>query len=259
MVGYMAVEDLLLLDHFLYSFNTPVFNRLKTLSDLIKNCEYSIITRPDTSYEGVYLFAQDGSYLEMYKNPVQTPNIFALAFSSLSSDQETVGELPTRFPTLQWASEQILDAENKPWYTYFGQAPIAATRQQGIVLWAMQYHNLRRHRSYQYHKKTPSRKKFTVQEFTATRFKIPPRYLEIVRTQSQWIPGNHNITDSKAVLRVLNPSLNVFEAIMEVDKDKAESKPVSVTMQLVEGAQITSKHIKGIRLTRQQNTLIINF
>jgi hypothetical protein len=255
----MSVEDLLLLDHFLFSFNTPAFNRLKALCDALKNCEHSEITRPDSSYEGVYLFARDGSYLELYKNPTHTPTVFALALTALSPNQEAVTRLPSRVPTLQWATQQINDAQDKPWYTYFGQFPVTSSMQQGVVLWAMQYHNLRRHRPFQCKKKTPSKKKFTVQEFTATRLKIPPRYLEVVRTQSQWIPGNHNISDTKAVLRVLNPSLNVFEIIMEVDEDRAESKPMSATMQLVEGAKIQSHQIKGTRLTRQHNTLIINF
>ena len=255
----MSVENLLLLDHFLFSFNTPAFNRLKALSDVFKNCEYSEIKRPDASYEGVYLFARDGSYLEMYQNPTHTPNVFALALTTLSPSQEAITELPERFPTLQWATQQIQDAQNKPWYTYYGQFPVESSLQQGVVLWAMLYHNLRRHRPYQYRKKSPSKKKFTIQEFTATRFKIPPRYLEVIRTQSQWVPGNHSISDSKAVIRVLNPSLNIFEIVMEVDEEKAESKPVSATMQLVEGTPIESQQIKGTRLTRQHDTLIINF
>ena len=255
----MSVENLLLLDHYLFSFNTPAFNRLKALCNIFKNCEYSEITRPDTSYQGVYLFARDGSYMELYQNPAHTPNVFALALTTLSPSQEAVIELPKRFSTLQWATQQIHDADNKPWYTYFGQFPVTSSLQQGVVLWAMQYQNLRRHRPYQYHRKSPSKKKFTVQEFTATRFKIPSRYLEVVRTQSQWVPGNHSISDTKAVIRVLNPSLNIFEIIMEVDEEKAESKPVSATMKLVEGAKIASQQIRGTRLTRQNDTLIINF
>ena len=255
----MSVENLLLLDHYLFSFNTPEFNRLKALCDVLKNCEYSEITRPDASYRGVYLFAHDGSYLEMYKNPTHTPNVFALALTTLSPDQEAVIELPERFPTLQWATQQIHDAEDKPWYTYFGQFPVESSLQQGVVLWAMQYHNLRRHRPYQHQKKSPKKKKFTVKEFTAIRFKIPSRYLDVIRTQSQWVPGNHSISDTKAVIRVLNPSLNIFEIIMEVDEEKGESKPVSATMKLVEGAKIESQQIRGTRLTRQRDTLILNF
>jgi hypothetical protein len=256
---FMALEDLLILDHFLFSFKIPVFNRLKSLGDLLKNCEHRKITRPDTSYEGVYLLAQDGSYLELLMNPEQTPGVFALALSSLSPEQETVKALPSLYPKLQWSTQQIHDADNKPWYTYFGQAPIQDTQQQGLVLWAMQYQNPRRHRAYQYKKKLPSKTKFTVKEFTATRLKIPPRYLDLVRVQSQWVPGNHNINDQKVVLRVLNPSFHEFKIIMEVDEEKAENKPMSVTMQLVEGTEIESQQVKGIRLTRQQDMLIINF
>lgn len=255
----MALQDLLILDHFLYSFKVPIFNRLKGLRDLIKNCEHKKITRPDASYEGVYLFAQDGSYLELLRNPEQTPGVFALALSSLSPEQETVKALPSLYPKLQWSTQQIQDVDNKPWYTYFGQAPIQDTQQQGLVLWAMQYQNLHRHRAYQYKKKLPSKKKFTVKEFNATRLKIPPRYLDLIRVQSQWIPGNHNITEQKVVLRVLNPSFHEFEIIMEVDEEKAENKPMSVTMELVEDTEIESQQVKGIRLTRQQNILIINF
>ncbi|MFW9985730.1 MAG: hypothetical protein ACFFDJ_04105 [Candidatus Odinarchaeota archaeon] len=255
----MALQDLLILDHFLYSFKAPIFNRLKSLRDLIKNCEHKKITRPDASYEGVYLFAQDGSYLELLKNPQQTPNVFALAVSSLSPQQETVKALPSLYPKLQWSTQQIHDADKKPWYTYYGQAPIQDTQQQGLVLWAMQYHNLRRHRAYQYQKKLPSKKKFTIKEFTATRSKIPPRYLDLIRVQCQWVPGNHSISSQKVVLRVLSPSFHEFEIIMEVDEERAENKPMSVTMELVESSEIESQQVKGIRLTRQQNTLIINF
>ena len=255
----MALQDLLILDHFLYSFKIPIFNRLKSLGDSLKNCEYRKITRPDTSYEGVYIFAQDGSYLELLKNPEQTPNVFALAVSSLSPKQETVKALPSLYPKLQWSTQQIQDTDNKPWYTYYGQSPIQDTQQQGLVLWAMQYHNLRRHRPYQYQKKLPSKKKFTIKEFISTRIKIPPRHLDLIRVQSQWIPGNHSISDQKVVLHVLNPSFHEFEIIMEVDEEKAENKPMSVTMRLVEGTEIESQEVKGIHLTRLQNMLIINF
>jgi hypothetical protein len=207
----------------------------------------------------VYLLARDGSYLELQKNPEKTPSTFALAICLLSSHQERLNLLPKRFPELPWSTHQIFDADNKPWHTYFGQAPVEDAVKQGIILWAMQYHNLRRHRPYQYKKKPPSKKEYTIQEFRATRFKIPRRYLEVVKLQSQWVPGNHTISENKAILRILNPGLNEFEIIMEVDEEAAESKPISVTMQLVEKAKLESQEVKGIRLTRQQNAVIMNF
>lgn len=255
----MAFQDLLLLDHFLYSFKTSDFNRLKMLCEVLKHCEHTKVVRPDASYEGVYLLARDGSYLELLLNPEKTPNKFALAVSTLSPNQTQLNELPKRYPHLSWSTQQIFDADNKPWHTYFGQHPLDEVVKQGIILWAMQYQNLRRHRPYQYQKKPRPQEDYTIQEFTATRFKIPPRYLDIVRVQSQWVPGNHTIGDKKAILRILNPSLNEFEIIMEVDEAKSESKPVSVTMQLVEDAELKSQEVKGLRLTRQQNSIIINF
>ena len=255
----MALQDLLILDHFLYSFTIPIFNRLRALCSLLKKCEHKTITRPDARYEGVYLFARDGSYFEMLKHPEQTPQTFALALSTLSPHQEIVNQLPTHHPRLQWFTQQILDSENNPWYTYYGQVPNTQIQQQGLIIWAMLYHNLRRHRSYQYQKNPPSKKQFSIKEFTAARFKIPARYLDLIRVQSQWVPGNHSLSNQKVVMRVLNPSFHEFEITMEVDKDKAESKPISVTMQLDEDAQIESRQIKGIRLTRLQNLLIINF
>jgi hypothetical protein len=253
------MQDLLILDHFLYSFSPQVIKRLTSLCDVLKNCERRKITRPDGSYEGVYLFAQDGSYFEMLKQSEQTPPLFALALSCLAPGQETVTKLPTEYPQLPWHKHQISDADNKPWYTYYGQVPVEEVERQGLMLWAMQYHNLRRHRPYQYQKKPPLKKEFTIQEFKAVRIKIPALYLNLIKERSQWIPGNHSIDDQKAVLRCLTPSFDEFEISIEVDTEKGESKPVSLTMLVDENAEIESQAVKGIRLTRIQNTLILNF
>lgn len=254
----MAIQDLIILDHFLYSFEVPVFNRIKNLSELIKQCKHHTINRPDASYEGVYLFAQDGSYLEMLKHPIQTPRVGALAVSSLSPNQEPVRLLPSRYPQMQWFTHQIQAADNQPWYTYFGQVPIEEIHGQGFMLWAMLYDNLRRHRAYQYQKKAPSDKEFTIKEFTAARIKMPSRYLDAIRHQSRWLPGNHNVSDNKIILRVVNPSFNEFEVTIEADKEDTQSKFVSVTMQLNSDAQIESQQVKGLRLTRLQNKLVLN-
>jgi hypothetical protein len=255
----MALQDLIILDHFLYSFEVPAFNRIKSLCDIIKHCEYHKIDRPDATYEGVYLFAQDGSYLEMLKHPLQSPKIGALAVSSLSPNQEPVRLLPSRYPQLQWFTHQIRAADDKPWYTYFGQVPIEEIQRQGFMLWAMLYDNLQRHRAFQYQKKPPSNKEFTVQEITATRIKMPSRYLDTLRHQSQWLPGDHNISDSKIILRIVNPSFHEFEVTIEADKHETESKFVSVTMKLNSEARIESQQIKGFRLTRLQDKLVLNF
>ena len=255
----MAIQDLIILDHFLYSFEVPAFNRLTSLCEIIKHCNHHKIDRPDASYEGVYLFAQDGSYLEMLKHPMQTPKIGALAVSSLSKDQEPVRLLPSRHPQLQWFTHQIRDADNQPWYTYFGQVPIEEIQRQGFMMWAMLYDNLRRHRAYQYQKKPPSDKEFSIKEITAVRIKMPSRYLDVVHQQVQWLPGNHSISDNKIILRALNPSLNEFEVTIETDQQETENKFVSVTMQLNSKAQIESQQVKGIRLTRLQDKLVLNF
>ncbi len=255
----MALQDLLILDHFTYSFPPQVINRLQALCGVLKSCETRKITRPDGSYEGVYLFAHDGSYFEMLKQPEHTPPLFALSMSCLSSDQETVRNLPSQHPQLQWHKHQINDSKNKPWYTYHGQVPIEEVERQGLMFWAMEYNNLQRHRPYQHQKKTPSKGKFTVQGFKAMRVKGPELYLDVIRERSQWIPGNHTIADQKAVLRLLNPSFDVFEVSIEVDKEKGESKPISLTMLIDKNAEIGSQETKGIRITRIQNTLILNF
>jgi hypothetical protein len=255
----MALQDLLILDHFLYSFDVPAFNRLRALINVLKNCEYKQVTRPDSSYEGVYLIAHDGSYLELLKHPMQTPSAFALALSSLSTSQETVNQLPKLHPKLQWFTHKVSDSNNTPWYSYYGQVPITETQRQELIIWAMLYHNLRRHRPYQYYKKPPSKREFSIQEFTAVRIKMPARYIDLARLSSQWVPGTHSFSDQKATLRILNPSFHEFEISLEIDKEKPESKLVSVTMELVEDAQLESQQIKGIRLTRLQNTLILNF
>ncbi|MFW9934961.1 MAG: hypothetical protein ACFFDU_05585 [Candidatus Thorarchaeota archaeon] len=255
----MALQDLLILDHFLYTFSLPVFKRLKALCSLLKKCEYRQIVRPDARYDGVYLIAQDGSYFEMLRHEEQTPNIFSLAMASLSPTQDTVRLLPSRYSDLNWFTQKIHDSEDKPWYTYYGQIPITEIHRQGLIMWAMLYHNLRRHQPYQYQKKPPSTKDFTIKEFTAARIQIPPSYLDLIRVQSQWVPGNHTISDQKVILRLLNPSFNEFEVSLEVDAEKAQSRPISISMQLVKEAPIESQQIKGIHLTRLQDKLIINF
>ena len=255
----MALQDLLILDHFIYSFEVPVFNRIKNLCELIKRCEYHKIGRPDAIYEGVYPFAQDGSYLELLKHPTQTPKICAIAVSSLSPNQEPVRLLPTRYPQLEWFTHQIQAADNQPWYTYFGQVPIEEIQRQGFMVWAMLYDNLRRHRAYQYQKKPPSEKEFMIKEITAARIKLPSRYLEKIRQQAQWLPGDHSISDNKIILRAVNPSFNEFEITIESDKQETENKFVSVTMLLNPDAKIESQQVKGIRLTRLQNKLVLNF
>ncbi len=255
----MAIQDLIILDHFLYSFEVPLFNRIMNLCEIIKRCEHHKIGRPDASYEGIYLFAQDGSYLEMLKHPIQTPRVGGLAVSALSPNQEPVRLLPSRYPQLQWFSHQIQSADNQPWYTYFGQIPVEEIQRQGFMLWAMLYDNLRRHRAYQYQKKPPSDKEFAVQEFTAARIKMPSRHLDTIRQQAQWLPGNHSISDNKIILRVVNPSFHEFEVTIEAGKEDTQNKFVSVTMQLNSNAQIESQQVKGLRLTRLQNKLVLNF
>ncbi|MFX1318371.1 MAG: hypothetical protein ACFE9O_04445 [Promethearchaeota archaeon] len=255
----MALQDLLILDHFMYSFPPQAIKRLTALCGVLKSCETRAITRPDGSYEGVYLFARDGSYFEMLKQSEHTPPLFALSMSCLSPGQETVKNLPSQHPQLQWHKHQIKDSDNKPWYTYYGQVPIEEAERQGVLLWAMEYHNLRRHRPYQHQKKPPSIDKFSVQEFKAMRVKVPRLQIELLRERYQWIPGDHSIGKQKAVLRLMNPSFDVFEVSVEVDKEKGESKPVSLTMLVDKNAEIESQETKGVRLTRIQNTIILNF
>lgn len=255
----MESMDFLILDHFLYSFHASAFEKLKPLCDILKHCEHTTVVRPDVSYEGVYLISQNGSYLELLLNTDDDPNIFALAISSISPQEGDVNELPRRFPTLNWATQQIFDSDNQPWHTYFGQAPIEEAVKQLVVLWAMQYQNLARHRPYQFRQTPQPKEHFGVREFVGTKLKIPKKALNIVKVQSQWLPGKHRIGTKTARLHIPTASQNMFEVTMESNENINESIPLSITMRLSAEADMESQELEGLRLTRRNDILIIDF
>lgn len=251
--------DTFTLDHFLFSFHPTRFAALPVLSEVFKNCEHTVVTRPDVSYEGVYLIAYNGNYLELLKYDEEYPNIFGAAVSSLFPEKNDADQLPELFPELPWTSTQIFDNKHKPWFTHYGQAEAEEAVKQKVIFWAMHYHNFSRHRPYSFRKTPPPIDEFSVQEFLFTKCKIPVEAREVVKQQSQWLPGSHKFQKKHVTLSIPNASQNKFEIVLEFDENTSESEPLSVTMRLLEKSKLPIDEYKGFQLIQKADLLTMNF
>ncbi|MFX1301321.1 MAG: hypothetical protein ACFFAL_01335 [Promethearchaeota archaeon] len=255
----MRITENFTLDHFLFSFHPTRFAVLPVLCGILRNCEHTVVSRPDISYEGVYLIAHNGNYLELLKYDEEYPNIFGAAISSLFPDKGDTNQLPKLFPELPWANTQIFDDKHNPWFTHYGQAEAEEAIKQKVIFWAMHYQNLSRHRPYSFRKKPPSRDEFSVQEFLSARGKIPVEAREIIKQQAQWLPGTQRFEKKRVTLTIPNASQNKFKLELDFDENTTDSLPVNVTLRLLGNIEIPSKEYKGFQLTQKKDVLIMNF
>jgi hypothetical protein len=255
----MGIMDYFTLDHFLFSFHPTTFATLPELSDVLKNCEHTVVTRPDVSYEGVYLIAHNGNYLELLKYDKDAPNICGAAVSSLFPEKGDTDQLPQLFPQLPWTHTQIFDDKHKPWFTHYGQGEAEEAIKQKVIFWAMHYQNLLRHRPYSFRKTLPQSDEFSVQEFLSAKGKLPVEARDIITQQSQWLPGSQKFEKKRVTLTLPNASQNKFEFELDFDENSVDCQPVSVSMRLMEDIEIVSKEYKGFQLTQKKDVLTLNF
>ena len=99
----MNIRDLFPLDHFFLMVKPPVFEKLKELSGILKNTVYDRIERPDTWYEGIYVFAENETYFELMNNPEDKYDFYlGVGWSSKDPGVIDVDTLPEEFPNLEW-------------------------------------------------------------------------------------------------------------------------------------------------------------
>ena len=254
----MKLLDLFTLDHFLFSFHPEEFAPLPALCDIFHNCEHKITTRPDMTYEGVYLIARDGNYLELLKYDESTPNIFGSAFSSLKPNEGDADQLPTVFSDLHWVTAKIFDNNQVPWYSYYGQMHPAEAIGEKVIFWAMQYHNFDRHRPYTF-KKVPPKGLFSVREFLSVHGKIPLDRFELVKEHSQWVPGSKTIDTHQITFLLPNASQNRFELKLDFDEAIPDGQPISITMKLLDNIQIDSQDLRTVEIIQKKEILTMTF
>lgn len=255
----MGIMDNFTMDHFLFSFHPTHFASLPDLCNVFKNCDHTVVTRPDVSYEGVYLIAHNGNYLELLKYDEGYPNIFGAAVSSLFPEKGDADQLPELFPELPWTSTQIFDDKHTPWFTHYGQAEAEEAVKEKVIFWAMHYHNFSRHRPYSFGKTPPSIDEFSVQEFLSAKCRIPLGAREVVKQQSQWLPGSHKFEKKCVTLSMPNASQNKFEIVLDFDENASESEPGSVTMRLLDKSKLPVGEYKEFQLIQEADLLTIDF
>ncbi len=129
---------------------------------------------------------------------------------------------------------------------------------ENVIFWAMQYHNLDRHRPFTF-KKTPPQDSFSVREFTAAHGKIPADRFDMVKAHSQWLPGTQTIDSKQATYHIPNASKRKFELILDFDENIADGQPLSITMELLEDVKIGSMDLEILELTQKHSTLTMTF
>ena len=114
------------------------------------------MTRPDITYEGIYVETTSGLYVELLRsNPLLGANdSIGLAVCALDADVLDVQSLTERVPELEWiVGDPVLDPENNPWYTFYlaeGGVP------SGPHIWAMSCQNMARCRTDKYRSNPPA-------------------------------------------------------------------------------------------------------
>ena len=253
----MDINKYLSLDHFLFTFQSTYFQKLKKLSSIFKNVDHKTMEGSDYHYEQVVLMVRDGTYFECING--EDSNNLGLALNSSNPEKIDVDVLPELYPNLNWTIREIKTPDNKPWFTYYmASQPDLDDPELLFQCWAMQYQDITRHRVYQYQKTLPI-SEFTINELVSATVRIPPEYLKSVKYQFQWLPGQKQIFADRAVLKISNATGNSFMLVLLVDKEVVGITPTDITFKLVENEMIEVPELEGINILGNQNNIKLDF
>ncbi len=253
----MDINEYLGLDHFLFTFQSAYFQKLKKLSSIFKNVGHKTMEGSDYRYEQVVLMARDGTYFECINS--EDSNDLGLALSSTNPEKIDVDVLPEFYPNLDWTIREIKTPDNAPWFTYYMVSqPDLDNPELYFQCWAMQYQDMTRHRVYQYQIKPPIAE-FTINGLVSATVKVPPEYLKSVKYQFQWLPGQKQIFADRAVLKISKATGKFFMLVLLVDKEVVGITPTDITFKLVENEMIKVPELEGINILGNQNTVKLDF
>lgn len=253
----MALNEYLGLDHFLFIFQSAYFQKIKKLSSIFKNIDHKTMEGSDYRYEQVVLIARDGTYFECING--EDSNNLGLALSSTNPEKVDVDVLPKLHPNLDWMIREIKTPDNTPWFTYYMVSqPDLDDPELYFQCWAMQYQDITRHRVFQYQIKPPIAE-FTIDELVSATIKVPPEYLNSVKYQFQWLPGQKRFFADRSVLKITNAIGNLFLLTILVDKEVVGITPTDITFKLIKNEIIKSQEVEGINILGKKNTVKLEF
>ena len=251
LVIVLNIRDSVTLDHFFLMVKPVLFEQLKELSGIMKNTVYERVERPDTWYEGIYVFAENKTYFELLNNPEDNYNFYlGVGWSSKNPSIIDVDRLPEEFPYLEWQKLEIRNQDNEPWYDAFMLPPIDVPYPFNFTTWAVKYHSTR---------KTRKNTHFTIQKFVSMEFDVPEAYLKLVKQSSQWFPQRRTITKEKAILTVPQGENDLFKVILNVDSSLDNPKSVELRAKLCSPDWIFSKKLGSMTLYSSGDEVIFSF
>lgn len=231
--------------------NPQLFEQLKDLNKCLKNTFFDRIERLDTTYEGTYIFARNGTYLE-FLNTLGSKYIFWLEIGWFSKNPDifNVDQLPDNFAELEWQTFSIKNEDYEPWYDAYISSPVEVPYHLNFTSWGVNYHKIRR---------KGESSNYSVEKFVLLQMDVPEAYLELVKHSSQWFPTKRKINKSKAILEVPQGHNDLFEIILNVDASLDKPKSVVLRAKRCDNDLHLSLKLGSLNLYTEKEEIIFHF
>ncbi|MCG3217599.1 MAG: hypothetical protein KAR35_01250 [Candidatus Heimdallarchaeota archaeon] len=259
----MNNKEYLNIDHILFSIKSDCFEKLLKLTKILKNTTHRITERPDETYEGIYIMARDGNYVEFLLDDGDSPLDMGFAVSSFEPEKADVDQFSDLYPEIEWdITDQIYDPNNKPWYKAISYAKKeydkrgVDTSSFRIMIWAMFYQNYEKHRTYIYRKNPKPKEEYTIEELLSCKVVVPESYIPIIKVHDTYLPQKFNQEKMELVIR--NASGNSFTIEFETYKGKAAILE-SITFKMCEFNPKKEMDHEGFRIKINENLMTLVF
>lgn len=222
----MNLEDSIILDHFFLMVNGQLFQRLKELALILRNTQVDRIERPDVTYEGIYIFAKNGTYLEFLDTTGTNYDFYlGLGLTSKNSSLNVTEKYLELYSHLDWEIHKILNKNNEPWYNAYMLSAKKACPNLDFKNWLIKYHTQKRKRD-DYN--------FSIEKFSSMRLEVPKCFSKLIEYNIQWLPSISKISENKAVLKIPQNSDDSFTISIVFDDSLHKPNAVELKALLVD-------------------------
>ncbi|NHJ02889.1 MAG: hypothetical protein EAX86_12200 [Candidatus Heimdallarchaeota archaeon] len=241
-------KESIFLDHFFLMINDKIFQEALELPKIMKNTINDRIERPDTSYEGVYVFAENGTYLEFLTTAGTEYDFYlGIGMSFRSTDSLNMELLNTLFPELDLVVYNIQYSDNSPWYDAYMLQPAKKCKKINFTSWLINYHTKRTRKSIQQ----------LLREFSSLKLTVPQCYLELMDYSIQWLPIERKFTSNSGFLNIPVTKNSSLSVEITVNPSTEQFIPVEVKADMINHKSDISRSLGDLKVATRDRELII--
>ncbi|MHA2248784.1 MAG: hypothetical protein ACXAD7_00410 [Candidatus Kariarchaeaceae archaeon] len=253
----MALSNVLGLDHFILSFATPEFEKLKPLTDIFHGINHRIIETPEHKYEGIYIMLADGNYIELLhqKFAVEEHKVqMSVVLCSYTPQEADVDLLPTLYPNLNWESDEALKPGGEKWYKSFS----LQNNNMEFMTWGMKYYDLQANKVLS-NRTNPPETQHSFSELISTNILLPSVLTDTVIYMTTWFPEKvDQPRHDQLYLSIPNASNHNFQLTLSCE-DTARIIPKEIVLRMNTPFYRKSSDIDGIETISEEKIVKIDF